>query len=375
VAEPTRVNCSLYSQIIGALYCGQTAKEDGYKEDGYKEDGYKEDGYKMDMNRRSFLGLGGISEGESNGNPEGESIGDHSAPFPIIDAHIHLFDPTRPQGIPWPVKSNKEDEVLYRPALPDRYRHVTQGLGVVGVIEVECSSWLEDNQWVLDITANEPLIVGTVGDLEPGLPGFRKNLERFHRNPIFRGIRWGNLWGRDLAADVLKEHFVDDIKVLADLGLGLDTANQSLSVLSGAVQLTDKVPELRVVIDHLPQADPPGEVAARKEWNTYLRELASRPNVYLKLSEILRRVDGNVPVDLAFYKSRLDEIWDIFGEDRIVFGSDWPNSDRWGSFQQVFNVARDYVLPKGCETAEKFYWKNSIQAYKWIKRAPDQPEL
>ncbi len=321
----------------------------------------------MDMNRRSFLGLGGISEGET--------IGDHSAPFPIIDTHIHLFDPTRPQGVPWPVNGKKEDEVLYHPALPDRYRRLSQGLGVVGVIEVECSSWLEDNQWVLDIAANDTLIVAKVGDLEPGLPGFRKNLERFHRNPIFRGIRWGNLWGRDLAEDILKEHFVDDIKALADLGLGLDTANQSASMLSAVVRLKDKVPELRVVIDHLPQADPPSEREARKDWDSTLRELSALPNIYLKLSEILRRVDGNVPVEVGFYKSRLDEIWDVFGEDRIMFGSDWPNCDLWGSYQQVFNVARDYVLPKGRATAEKFYWKNSIRAYNWIKRVPDQPEL
>src|SRR5581483_10492440 len=72
---------------------------------------------------------------------------------PIIDTHIHLFDTRRPQGVPWPDKS---DAILYHPALPDRYRSVTQGLGIVGAIEVECSPWLEDNQWVLDVAANDP---------------------------------------------------------------------------------------------------------------------------------------------------------------------------------------------------------------------------
>ncbi len=86
-------------------------------------------------------------------------------------------------------------------------------------------------------------------------------------------------------------------------------------------------------------------------------------------------MDGKVPTDLAFYKSRLDEIWETFGEDRIMFGSDWPNCDRWGSYQQVFSLARDFVMPKGRAVAEKFYWKNSIRAYNWTKRAADQPEL
>jgi predicted TIM-barrel fold metal-dependent hydrolase len=141
------------------------------------------------------------------------------------------------------------------------------------------------------------------------------------------------------------------------------------------VRLTDKVPNLRVVLDHLPQTDPPTEPVARKERATYLRELAARPHIFVKLSEILRRVDGKVPVDPGYYRSRLDEIWEIFGEDRIMFASDWPNSDRWGSFQQVFNLARDYVMTKGRAVEEKFYWKNSIRAYNWVKRSADQPRL
>jgi len=177
-----------------------------------------------------------------------------SGAIPIIDTHIHLFDPTRPQGVPWPFK---DDKIMYRPALPDRYRQVTKGLGIVGAIEIECSSWLEDNQWVLDIAAKDTIIVGTVGDLEPGKPDFRKNLERFHRNPLFRGIRWGNLWGRNLAEDVSRGEFISDLKALAEADLALDTANQDPALISAAVRLTDKVPNLRVVIDHLPHLEPP----------------------------------------------------------------------------------------------------------------------
>ena len=319
------------------------------------------------MNRRTFLGFAASSAALD--------LGAKGSSMPIIDTHIHLFDPTRPQGIPWPEKDNKDDEILYRPALPDRYRQITQGLGIVGVIEVECSPWLEDNQWVLDIADKDSLIVGTVGDLEPGKPDFRKHLERFHRNPLFRGIRCGNLWGRNLGEDMSRGDYVSDIKALADAGLGLDTADQATVLLSAVVRLTDKVPNLRVVLDHLPQTDPPTEPVARKERETYLRELAARPHIFVKLSEILRRVDGKVPVDPGYYRSRLDEIWEIFGEDRIMFASDWPNSDRWGSFQQVFNLARDYVMTKGRAVEEKFYWKNSIRAYNWVKRSADQPRL
>ena len=144
-----------------------------------------------------------------------------SKPVPIIDSHIHLFDVNRPQGVPWPPK----DSVIYKTALPDRYIKLAAPHGVVGAIEIECSPWLDDNQWVLDIAAKNPIIVGTIGDLEPGTPDFSKQLERFHRNPLFRGIRCGNIWNRDLSQQIANQAFVHDLKALASAGLVLDTAN------------------------------------------------------------------------------------------------------------------------------------------------------
>src|ERR1041385_1593200 len=176
--------------------------------------------------------------------------------IPIIDTHIHLFDTTRPEGVPWPSKNNA---VLYQPALPERYRKIAVPLGIRGAIEVECSTWLEDNQWVLDVAGKDTIMVGTVGNLEPGKPEFRSRLERFHKNPLFKGIRYGNLWGRDLGAELAKAEFVTDLKRLADAGLVLDTANPNPALIESVVRLTDRVPTLRVVLDHLPQLNPPSE--------------------------------------------------------------------------------------------------------------------
>lgn len=292
------------------------------------------------------------------------------APFPIIDTHIHLFDPTRPQGVPWP---EKNDAVLYKPALPERYRKIATPLGITGAIEVEASPWLEDNQWVLDIAAKDAIIVGTVGDLEPGKPDFRKHLERFHSNPLFRGIRYGNLWGRDLSAELSRPEFISDLKELAEAGLALDTADQDPVLIAAVVRLTDRIPTLRVVIDHLPQLNPPAEPSAHHAYQSDLRELGKRPQVYVKVSEVLRRVNGLVPTDLNFYRPRLDQLWGIFGEDRLLYGSDWPNSDLWGTYPQVLNVVREYFAGKGRAAAEKYFWKNSVAAYRWVKRNASQP--
>jgi L-fucono-1,5-lactonase len=290
--------------------------------------------------------------------------------IPVIDTHIHLFDPTRPQGVPWP---EKDDKVLYHRALPDRYRQVTKGLGIVGAIEVEASPWLEDNQWVLDIAAKDTLILGTVGDLEPGKPDFGKHLERFHKNPMFFGIRCGNIWGRDLATQVFQPEFVADLKTLADTGLEMDTANPDPALIEAVVRLTDRVPNLRVVIDHLPQLDPPSDAAGRKALENNLHELGKRSQVYVKVSSVLRHVDGKVPDKVDFYRERLDELWEIFGEDRLIYGSDWPHSDLWGPYPEVFRIVHEYFAGKSREAQEKYFWKNSQKVYRWKKRDANQP--
>lgn len=290
--------------------------------------------------------------------------------MPVIDTHIHLFDINRPQGVPWPPKDNA---ILYKTALPSRYRKLAEPHGIVGAIEVECSPWLEDNQWVLDVMAKEDIMVGTIGDLEPEKPGFARDLERFHKNPLFLGIRYGNLWGRDFHTQVSRPAFIAGVRRLADAGLTLDTANPNPLLTADLLRLTNAVPGLRLVIDHLPQLDPPTGAAARKTYEAGLAELGQNPNVFVKISEVLRRVGGRVPLDVAFYKERLDHLFGVFGEDRVLYGSDWPNSDNWAPYGEVFRVAHAYFTAKGTAIAEKYFWRNSIRAYRWKPRNARQP--
>lgn len=304
------------------------------------------------MNRREFLGAGAAS-----------ALAWAAPEIPVIDTHIHLFDPGRPQGIPWPPKDNA---LLYKPALPERYRKMTASLGVRGAIVVEASPWLDDNQWVLDVAAKDPVIVGLVGNLEPGKPEFPGHLDRLRKNPLFLGIRYGNLWNRDLAKELGRREFVDDLKRLAQAELSLDTANQTPELLAAALRTSDLVPNLRIVIDHLPQ------MKNLQEGASSLKELGKRPQIYVKLSEVFRRVDGKVPTDVGFYRGTLDEIFGIFGEDRVLYGSDWPNSDNWRSFAEGLKLMQEYFAGKNAAATEKYFWRNSVKAYRWKPRSADQ---
>lgn len=306
------------------------------------------------MQRRTFLHTGAVS-----------ALTAADAPLPIIDTHIHLFDPTRPEGVPWPPKDNK---ILYQPALPKRLREVIAGFNVVGAIEIEASPWLADNQWVLDVSAKDTIMVGFVGNLEPGKPEFAGQLEKLAKNALFRGIRYGYLWDRDLRAGLAKPEFMADLGRMAKAGLSLDTANQSIRLLEDTLRITDRHPSLRIIIDHLPNILV--KPAERPTYEKLLRELGTRKQVYVKLSAVLLR---QKQPDKPSTASLLDPLCATFGEDRVLYGSDWPNSDNSGTYTQGLLNLQAYFVAKSRAVQEKFFWRNSQAAYRWVKRAANQP--
>ena len=318
-----------------------------------------------DIERRTFLASLAASA-------VGPGLAAQAGPIPIIDTHIHLFDPHRPQGAPYTGPRSPNPPVA---ALPARYRTLAGPLGAVGAVKVEASPWIEDNLWVLEVAERDPIIVGVVGNLEPEKPEFPEYLDRYRKNRLFRGIRCGNLWGRDISAQVDSPAFIGGLRRLADADLVMDTANPRLSLLTAIVRATDRVPTLRVVLDHLPALPMPDTAADRAALDTALRELGARPQVFVKLSAIIHDVKGQVSTDVGSYKAWLDRLMDVFGEDRVVFGSDWPNSDGVAPIDRVFAMATAYFGGRTRAAAEKYFWKNSIAAYKWVRRDPSQPVL
>jgi L-fucono-1,5-lactonase len=329
------------------------------------------------INRRAFLTGVGAMAAATVVSGSALNLSSQTTPLPqqpgtaipIIDTHIHLFDPTRPQGAPYSGPPGQPPQ----PALPPRYRALAAPLGIVGAVKIEASPWVEDNLWVLEVAERDNIVVGVVGNLEPDKPDFAEMLGRYHKNPLFRGIRYGNLWGRDITMQADNPAFIEGMKLVAKADLVLDTANPRVDLLESIVKITDKVPDLRVVLDHLPSLDPTPD--NRQAYDVALRELQKRPQIFVKLSAVIHRVNGQVSTELTPYRDRLDHLVGIFGQDRILFGSDWPNSDGVAPIDKVVGVAREYFATQPRAVAEKYFWKNSVAAYKWVKRDPSQPTV
>jgi L-fucono-1,5-lactonase len=316
------------------------------------------------ISRREFMGHGiaGAVSGTSAFATFAASQNE-SGPSQIIDTHTHFYDPTRPQSVPWPEKT---DKFLYRRILPDDYKALARPHGVTGTVVVEASAWIEDNQWVLDLAAKEPFIVGLVGHLTPGRDEFAGQLKHFARNPLFRGIR---ISGGQLGKELDQPNFIADLKRLAEFDLELDV-NGGTNVLSNVAWLGKQIPALRIVINHVANVRIDGKTPP-KDWLEGMHSAAGQRNVFCKVSGLVEgsgAVEGKAPTAAEFYQPVLDAVWNAFGEDRLIYGSNWPVSERFASYATVQRIVSDYFRAKGKAASEKYFWRNALAVYKWVKR-------
>lgn len=306
------------------------------------------------MNRRDFLGNVGVAAAATLcvRAAETESL------VPSIDTHTHFYDPTRPQGVPWPRPS---ETLLYAPFLPPAFRTATARSNVLGTVVVEASPWVEDNQWLLDLAAVTPEIVGIVGNLKLGEPDFAAQLKRFAMNPLYRGLRVG--------VDLLKAQTTPavaaDLRRVADAGLSLDVIGRG-PVVAPTVSLAQAFPTLTIIINHLPF---PEWDAKPAEMRSALAPVATHKNVYIKVSDVVRRVNGNIVDDAAFYRPGLDVLFDLFGPQRLIYASNWPVSERVAPYTTIHRVVADYFATQGRKAAEQLFWRNSLTAYRWRRQS------
>jgi predicted TIM-barrel fold metal-dependent hydrolase len=319
------------------------------------------------LRRRAFLGRAGLGLGAVVLRPD--AAAQERAPAParpdltIIDTHTHFYDPRRPEGVPWPPK---DDPLLYRTVLPTDYDRLPKPAPVAGTVVVEASPWVEDNQWILNLAAQEPSIVGFVGNLPVGDEAFPRLLERFAANILFRGLRVGEARLREgLGQDVFLAH----LRVVAERGLTLDVVGAP-TLLPEVERLAARVPDLRVVIDHLAGVQVDGQ-APPERWRRELAAAARHPNVHAKVSGLVEgtgRADGTAPGEAAYYAPVLDTLVELFGADRLIYGSNWPVSERFAPLARVQGIVAASFGSRGGGLLAKAMSANARTVYGWWRR-------
>lgn len=321
------------------------------------------------MQRRTFLtGLSASAVGlclpnlSSSNACSAADLPDAFKNLDIIDCHTHFYDPSRKEGVPWPGKGSP----LYRTVLPKDLRALKQYVPVTGTVIVEASPRLEDNDWLLSISKDDPFVVGIVGHVDPGTPEYTANIKRLAANPLFRGIRVGS----NIVKKALEAIDFADFKLLAEYDLVLDV-NGGPDTPALVAKLAAKLPELRIIQNHI------GNVKITKDappadWVAGIRAAAEQKNVWCKISALVEGAnrDKGIPPshDVEFYRPYIDVVWNAFGDDRVIYGSNWPVSDGATDYYTLEKIALDYALGRGAEALKKFCSLNAKAGYKWIER-------
>ena len=187
----------------------------------------------------------------------------------------------------------------------------------------------------------------------------------FAADPLFRGLRVSGAAVAAALADSTKRR---DLEQLGDRDLALDVLCGP-EELPSVAKLAAAIPALRFVVDHCANVRIDGHAPAA--CLAGLSECAAQRHVFMKVSGLVEgtgRADGSVPADTAFYQPTLDAIWEAFGADRVIFGSNWPVSARFANYATVFQIVNNYFTAKGPAVADNFLARNARSAYKLRNR-------
>jgi predicted TIM-barrel fold metal-dependent hydrolase len=286
------------------------------------------------------------------------------SPRPIADTHIHLYKVTRPGGVPWPSPKNK---ILYRDVLPAEYKALARKYGIVSAGIVEASPLFDDNQAVLDMVKGDDFFSFLVAQVEIGSPDLLADLEELAEDPRVVGVR-AFLWTPKMTLDATQ---LTQLRAVAAKGMTLDIVSRgTVNPKDQVSALASALPGLRIILDHLAGAK---GASPRPEWELDIRRLADRhQNVFMKFSSFFDMYNPvgtedegwKSPTTLEAYKANFDVLMTAFGEERLIWGSNWPVSDLGGDFGQQIELAEEYLKPFGPRVRDKVMFGNARDFYR-----------
>jgi L-fuconolactonase len=271
-----------------------------------------------------------------------------------IDSHQHFWNYSETE-YPWIPK----DSPLHRDWLPSDLQPLLAKTGLEGSIAVQARQTVEESHWLLNLADHYPLIKGVVGWVDLRSETVEEQLAGLSKHPKFVGVRHVVQDEPDTNF-MLRPEFQRGIGKLKQFKLTYDILIYPKQ-LPAAIALVKAFPDQPLVLDHI--AKPLIKDGVVSPWREQIRELATSPSVFCKVSGMVTEADHAKwkPSDFNPY---LDIIFEAFGEDRLMFGSDWPVCLLAGSYDRVFGLLDDYTRRLSANARGRFYGGNAVRFYR-----------
>lgn len=239
--------------------------------------------------------------------------------FPIVDSHVHLWDPTH-----FRMKWLDKNELLNKPYKLEEYNTHTAGIeiGAMVYLQVDLAEayGLLEPGWVHDLAQQDSRIQGIVpwAPVEFG-DQTHAYLEALKKtSPLVKGVR--RLIQSESIDFCVEPRFVRGVQILPEYDLSFDICIYHPQ-LANAIKLVEQCPDVRFILDHIGKPNIKDQVL--DPWREQIKTLASHENVYCKVSGMVTEADRQkwMVDDLRPY---VEHVLEAFGEDRVVYGGDWP---------------------------------------------------
>ena len=271
-----------------------------------------------------------------------------------VDAHVHFWGAGELAGYYW---MTDEMAAIRRPFSPDDLRPLLAAHGFEGAVVVQTSSSVEETRGFLELSARTDIVAGVVGWVDLTSPQVGETLAELAGARLV-GIR--HQVHDETDAEWLLRHDVRrGLRALQEAGLTYDVLVKTRE-LPAALDAARRFPEVPMVIDHI--AKPPIATGELEPWAERMAPFAELEHVRCKVSGLVTEADWDswTVDDLRPYVQR---VVDWFGEDRLIFGSDWPVCTVAASYDEVVRACEDALGEMSASARDKIFGGNATAFY------------
>lgn len=270
-----------------------------------------------------------------------------------IDTHVHFWKYNKVRDA-WITDHMK---VLQQDYLPEHLELNLKRNGIDGCVAVQASQEEVETRFLVELSKTHGVIKGVVGWIDLRAKNAEERLQHFSEHGIIKGYR--HIVQAEPDDFLLREDFQRGVKALKPYHYTYDVLIYP-SQLKSALAFVSKLPGQKLVIDHCAKPDIKNNKI--EEWEKWMKEIAQHKNVYCKVSGLFTEAAWKGWSVSEFYPY-LDVVFDAFGVDRLMFGSDWPVILLSGIYVQWKSLLEKYMEGFKEDDKEKFFGLNALGFY------------